>query len=106
MRIACMEVENAIVKSFPKHGKGEKYKRGRKTHRASLPGQPPAVDTGRLKSSITHRVISGLTKIKGKVGTNVSYAGILEFRKNRPFIWPAIKKKRKRIISLIGKAFK
>jgi hypothetical protein len=38
------------MKNSPKTGRV--YRRGRKTHRASAPGEPPAVDTGDLVKSI------------------------------------------------------
>ena len=78
-------------------GTGREYKRGKKIHRASVAGQPPAVDTGRLRASIAvNWTNSGLPngkvinpkqsgdgismppsengKFTGRVGTNVEYA--------------------------------
>ena len=64
---------------------------GRRFHRASAPGQPPAEDTGRLYREITvRRLRSGSYRVR--FGTR--YAGYLEFgtgrMRPRPFIMPAI----------------
>lgn len=36
---------------------GREYRRGRKVHKASAPGEPPAVDRGRLIRSVGFRVV-------------------------------------------------
>jgi len=72
-----------------------------KFHTASVPGEPPAPDTGRLRASITHNTSyrSGapsdgkhlpwpggtLDEVKGYVGTNVEYGYYLEIG---AMIWP------------------
>ena len=78
-------------KTWPKRyiKRGNRYG----THMASEPGQPPAVDDGRLRSSITHNVTGrpggklpdpggGMGNVKGYVGTNVNYGMFLEFGVN------------------------
>jgi len=59
------------------------------------------VDTGRLRSSITSEV-SGL---EGKVGTNVEYAGFVEYgtvkRPATPYLFPALEKSKSRITELL-----
>ena len=64
----------------------------------SAPGEAPAVDTGRLRASITHRVEMESGEVVGYVGTNVEYAPYLEFgttrMKPRPFMVPAIERNR------------
>jgi len=49
-------------------------------HKASAPGEPPAVNTGRLRNSITSKVVPKLGGggFVGLVGTNVQYAEPLE----------------------------
>ena len=43
-------------------------------------GRPgPRVQTGRLRASITHRVLSSPAGAFAEVGTNVEYAGFVEF---------------------------
>lgn len=69
----------------------------------SPPGQPPAVDTGRLRSSITHEVREEGNEVIGLVGSNVEYARRLEFgfvgtdkrgrrinQPERPYLRPAV----------------
>jgi len=54
-----------IVRSFPRTGAGV----------SSQPGEPPAVQAGRLRHSITYRVLGRVLQ----VGTNLVYAAILHF---------------------------
>jgi len=76
----------------------------------SAPGQPPAVDTGRLRASITHRIEGGGYEERtiGYVGTNVEYAPYLEFGTSkmaaRPWLTPALEKHREDIKRLIKDA--
>ena len=64
----------------------------------SAPGEAPAVDTGRLRASITHRVEMESGEAAGFVGTSVEYAPWLEFgttrMQPRPFMVPAIERNR------------
>lgn len=76
-------------KTWPKRGikKGKRYG----FHTASVPGQPPAPDEGRLKGSVTHNVTGrpgtelpdpggSRTEARGYVGTNMGDIGAsLEF---------------------------
>jgi hypothetical protein len=82
----------ASIQRGPKTGRV--YRRGKISHRASAPGEPPATDTGRLVSS-GH---VGLAKVKGKsvsatVEFPVEYAVFLEkgsiHMEPRPFLRPA-----------------
>lgn len=41
-------------------------------------GEPPRVDTGRLRASITHRTDEDLAGPFAEVGTNVEYASYVE----------------------------
>jgi len=66
---------------------GNTYERGGKTHTASSAGNPPAIDTGRLVSSITMRPATAFGKTPtAKVSTNVEYSQYLELVYNRPFM--------------------
>ena len=73
------------------HGsrKGRLYKRGKILHRASAVGEFPKTDTGRLVNSI--RVDHSYLKVE--VGSDVSYAGILEtkdaLKGGRPWLEPS-----------------
>ena len=65
---------------------GNTYERGGKTHTASSAGNPPAIDTGRLVSSIQTKPSSPSIKPVGKVFTNVEYSQMLELYMDRAFI--------------------
>ncbi len=67
---------------------GEKYRKGKKIHIASSEGNPPAIDTGRLVSSILVSNATGLGAVPvAKVKTNVEYAYTLDKGNlNRPFM--------------------
>jgi HK97 gp10 family phage protein len=82
----------------------------------SEPGEPPAVDTGRLRASITHRVVEEPTGPSAEVGTNVEYAFWLEFGTStkegapkmlpRPFLQPAVQANAAQIVRIVGEAMK
>ena len=92
--IAALHLEGKLKKRLSRSGTGKLYKTGRKGkrykfHRASAPGEAPAVMFNRLRGSITHNVTGragsalpnpGGSKynVKGQVGTNVSYGYFLE----------------------------
>ena len=67
--------------------------------RASLPGEPPAVQSGTLKGSITYEVDK--TKLLVRVGTNLEYGKHLELGTHkmaaRPYIRPSFERKRREI---------
>lgn len=70
-----------------------------------------AVDTGRLKQSVTHEVaLTAKRTWSGRVGTNVHYGPHVEFGTRRmraqPWLRPAFENKRKLILSIIEQAVK
>jgi HK97 gp10 family phage protein len=79
-------------------------------HLPSQPGSPPAVDTGRLRASITHRIEGGGWEktTRGYVGTNVIYGRYLEFGTSRmaarPWLIPALERHRKEIALMLKNA--
>ena len=106
IKMGCYMVEGDAKESM-KPGSGEEYRRKGIIHRASAPGEPPAVDTGRLRASISSNWTgSGMARgevnrkakgeegkekakpedgvgqptkeLTGVVGTNVEYARRLE----------------------------
>jgi len=87
-----------------KTGTGKHYRRGRKVHIASAPGQPPAVDTGQLRASITHLVEREFRAWIGRVGTNLEKAAPLEFGTSRmaarPFMLTTLTRIRPQLIRL------
>lgn len=89
-RIAfAIEAQMKLLMTGPKTGR--EYKRGARTHIASAPGEPPAVDTGFLINSIQTVVISDT---QAEITIPAEYAAILEFGggdiAERPFVRPAI----------------
>jgi HK97 gp10 family phage protein len=94
---ACLIVEREAKTSMSPNG-------------PSAPGEPPAVDTGRLRASITHRLEGGGydSKTRGYVGTNVEYGPYLEFGTSRmaarPWLTPALEKHKEEIKRLIKDA--
>lgn len=96
----AQRMRNDIVETLSRPGQGRTYRTGNRTaphrtHQASAPGDPPAVNTGRLRQSITALKIS---PGHWRVGTNVEYAIVLEFGSRRmaprPFMRPAADRER------------
>ena len=71
----AFQIESHIKTSMAEEKHGREYKRGRRVHVASAPGESPAVDSDTLRDSIQTQV-EGLSAV---VGTNVEYAAVLEF---------------------------
>ena len=77
----------------------------------SQPGEPPGVDTGRLRNSITHEIEEALWDIIGRVGTNVEYGKWLELGTKdmspRPYLRRAIEENKQELVNiLVGKEIK
>jgi hypothetical protein len=96
-----LQTGNQLMSDSPRTGRI--YKRGAITHQASAPGEPPAIDTGRLVAS-------------GKTGANESakiataswateYAAPLEFGTSkmaeRPFAAPALAIEKPKILNRV-----
>lgn len=69
------------------------------------------VDTGRLRSSITHKEDGfGSYNPAVEIGTNIEYAKHVEFGTSRqsakPFLFPAYNNNKSKIIKELAKAFK
>lgn len=96
-----------VKKELSKQGTGKQYRRGRKIHIASAPGQPPAVDTGQLRASITHLVEREFRAWIAMVGTNLQKAAPLEFGTSRmaarPFILTTLTRIRPQVIKIFEK---
>lgn len=95
--LKAQELRTEIVANLSQPGRGREYQRRTVTHRASAPGDGPAVDTGRLRQSIG---VQQLGEGRYRVGTNVQYAPLLEFGTRttapRPFMRPAAQKVKNR----------
>jgi len=115
MNKAAITVQAKAKELIGGSGSGRLYKRGQKSHRASLPGRPPARDTGILANSVTFEVNQVGNEIKGTVGPDVDkiqsespridpdYGFFLEVGtkniRKRPWLKPALRKSRKKILS-------
>jgi hypothetical protein len=84
-----------IVATLSTPGTGRLYRRGGRLHRASAPGQPPAVDTGRYRQSwwVDHRR-EGPDTWSVEVGTKDRRGPWLEYGTRhmapRPHLRPAV----------------
>lgn len=78
---------------------------GGKFHVPSLPGQPPNEDTGHLRSLIE---VERVAPLRVEISSNAEYAAMLEFGTSkmaaRPYMGPAARNKRKRVVELVGKS--
>ena len=115
------KIRNSIIESmFPGRRKegpsGLPYKRGKRIHIASAPGEAPAVDTGELARSILFEV----NELELEIGSagGAPYSEFLEFGTTksdgglapgnqlmapRPFLIPAVEKHEDEIIENMGK---
>jgi HK97 gp10 family phage protein len=107
IRLAGLELERAIKLQLSKPGTGRLYERGRTTHQASAPNEPPAPDTGALRSSVGSEVVGGVLR----VGVGMPYAPYLEFGTldaggaiaPRPFMRPAYESVKDRMTGVVVK---
>lgn len=83
LNIIGLEGVNKVRALLSIPGSGRVYRRRGVTHVASAPGQPPAVDTGRLRSSYTYAVGSEAGQDFVAIGTSVDYAPPLEMGTRR-----------------------
>lgn len=90
VRTTALNIEASIKVSMSGPKSGRTYKRRKKTHTASAPGEAPAIDTGALFDSLNTEMTGELSAV---VGTNMEYAEALEFGSHkmapRPFLGPA-----------------
>ena len=113
MRIAPEQLKKALLKGArvvtkevqSKHLSGPKMPRGMgDLTRATL-----AVQTGRLRRSITERVQVSRDRVTAQVGTNVPYGRKhekgLEKMPERPFLRPSLEAKKSRVMEMILDGF-
>ena len=103
VRKTTFDIEGTIKTNLSRPGTGRIYKaggttkrgKGRRTHQASAPGQPPATDTGTLLNSVRARMLDSL---HGLVEVTAEYAKFLEYgtvrMAARPYFWPAVQEHR------------
>ena len=105
LAIGANNIRNTVILSMRDTPKtGITYKRGKKFHIASSPGNPPAIDTGELARSIIFDVRDMEVEVGAAGGA--PYALFLEEgtkkMKARPFLGPAVEKHHKEIIDDVG----
>lgn len=109
---ACMLVQNTAQKGMTdtEIDSSKVYKRRSVSHSPSVDFDYPAVDTGRLRQSITHDVEVNGSETIGRVGTNLEYGLYLEFgtSKMSPRRWlkPSLAINRDKINKLLLNAVK
>jgi len=106
---ACVLVENTAKKGMTstERDTSKTYEHG---HHPSVEFDYPAVDTGRLRQSVTHNIQNENGEIVGRVGSNVKYAAYLEYGTSRmsprPWLKPSVAINREKIFTLISQAVK
>jgi len=74
MKKAAHLVEGDVKRHFTLIGSGRIYKRGKKIHRASAPGEAPAIDNNILRSSIMSNVfVDDNFNVIGQVGPDIEH---------------------------------
>lgn len=101
-----VELRNGIVRLLSTPGKGRTYRRGRVLHRASAPGQPPAVDTGKYRSSWNYQVGEDVQGPYVDVGTNDTRGPWFEYGTRRMAARPHARKAVNEIRSKITTAIR
>lgn len=98
---AALSIEGAAKASMTEPKTGKEYKRGTKTHRASAPGQSPAIDTGALANSILADTTKADSALYAEVTAGTEYAEPLELGTGRmaprPFMTPAAEAERPKL---------
>lgn len=103
---AALELVIAAKLKLSQPGTGREYKRGRKVHKASAPGSPPAVDKGELRNDIAAGIVGGVVR----VGSSLPKAPLLEFGTlkdgghiaPRPFMRPALAEAKPRMGAIMA----
>lgn len=106
LAVGANDIRSTIILSMKNTPEtGRHYKRGKKFHIASSPGNPPAIDSGELLRSIMFDVRDMEVEV-GSIG-GAPYAEFLEFgtkkMEARPFLGPAVEKHSKEIIDDVGR---
>jgi len=106
LNAAAEVVRTGVVKTMPGKGAGVVTGTGGDTgirgkYRASNPGQPPGIRSGRLVNSISNEKAG---RLRRAVGTNVSYAPHLEYGTSkmaaRPFMGLGLSRSRDKAIKV------
>ena len=108
MSEACLHVQNKTKEKLSGSRTGRTYliPGTNRTYTASAPGEPPAVATGQLRSSIKYRIVGDM-KVTGEVGSELKKAVELEFGtkriKPRPFLRPTFQEELSTIKNILSR---
>ena len=95
-------LETYVKLNLSRHGSGEVYRRGSKTHQASAPGEPPAPDIGNLRDSVQP---GKATPVEAILDVFAEYGPHLEFgtihMAARPFLRPALDEHEAEIVQAV-----
>jgi len=100
-------LESDIKRHFTLRGAGRLYRKRKGVyHRASLPGQPPAIDSGDLRTQITSEKLKTKDRIIARAGTNLVYARALElgnppYLAPRPYLRPALDRVHRQVVEML-----
>lgn len=90
IRAATLDAHAVAVQLVSGAGSGRAYRRNGVVHRASSPGDSPALDTGTLRASLGFETARTLVGTVGTVYATAEYAAALEFgterMKPRPYL--------------------
>lgn len=109
MAEACLHVQNKTKEKLSGSRTGRTYlvPGTNRTYTASAPGEPPAVMTGQLRTSIQFRVKEGGRTVSGEVGSELKKAVELEFGtkkiKPRPFLRPTFQEELPEIKNILSR---
>lgn len=102
----CEKVRSTALNDMAKTQRNMNVSYGKRNHHPSLPGNPPAPDTGNLRYSIHHTIVKENNACIGIVGTDVEYGKILEYGSSRvaprPWLKPSLDKNENFIKSTIS----
>ena len=108
VRGATSEADALLVDILSQPGQGRVYPRKKKSHRASAPGDAPAVDTGDLRRNRSQEIFNTETGAIGELSVDMEYAEALELGTEkiepRPFMSRLVSKYSERIIDAFAKA--
>ena len=104
MLAGALVLEGFIKQSMQEGHHGRTYSRGGHAHRASAPGETPAIDFGHLVNSIESSLID---ETSSQVATNSEAAPSLEFGTAhvaaRPFMRPAADEHEDAVVKAVSK---
>ena len=92
---AMLVLDREVKETLSQSGSGRIYRRGQKTHQASAPGEPPAVDTGDLRRKTGwQRVGFGIRRYGAATKVGAWMERGTRWIKARPWLAPSLARSR------------